>query len=220
MTTTQTPTGWWQRRRTHPMDRRARTMRKWAGALGWTWVGSDPSLVGRWTGFPFIGGTSVRTTEVMNGAYRGRPALSFVYSATFETPQGFAAFAHHVLAVALPVALPTLQIMPETPGRIGGTWPEWHDLVTESDDFNRTWRVSSEDPRYAHDVITPRLMARLLEPRSAGHHLRIEGSDIVSWQEGTTCTAGMAERLNTLCSVAEAIPRFVWRDHGYDPPID
>ncbi|KGM10458.1 DUF3137 domain-containing protein [Cellulomonas bogoriensis] len=198
--------------------RRGRRLREWAHAAGWTWVGTDRTLTRRWHGTPFVAGHRARAVEVMHGTYRGRPAVSFVHQYTVNHGKNQQTVSHHVVAVSLPAYLPKLELTPENLGTrlakaLGG-----QDIVLESEEFNRAWRVQAHDPRFAHDILSPRLMEYLLRPASRGHAWRIEGTDVLSWISGSTNLDSLARRLDVLSTVADSVPRFVWQDHGYDPP--
>ena len=200
-------------------QRREQAAQAWAASVGWTYLGADPALATRWSGAPFGEGTRRWTTEVVTGPFRGRPAVSFGYRYTSPTPgeSGESTTTFHVLATRMPVALPTVELTPDGAGAriaksLGG---EDHD--TESDAFNRTWRVEAADPRFAHAVVHPRLMERLMWPDARGMHLRIEGADILSRRPGMPDMSTATSRLEVLAAVVDAIPPFVWQEHGYDP---
>jgi protein gp37 len=90
------------------------------------------------------------------------------------------------------------------------------DIELESEDFNRAFTVTSRDPKFATDVLTPRTMQMLLN----APHLawRIEGTDVLSWESGSFTTVEVLQRLDHLSKVVAGVPSFVWHDHGYDPP--
>ena len=53
---------------------RVKAIQAWAARTGWTYVGTDPSLVGRWRGQPFNAGHSRRVSELVIGRLAGRQA--------------------------------------------------------------------------------------------------------------------------------------------------
>ncbi|RYV51571.1 hypothetical protein [Pengzhenrongella frigida] len=198
-----------QRRRTHALA-------AWAALNGWEYRSSAPELTERWRGLPFGIGSSRRATDVLSGTWQGRPATSFRYRYTDQGGEHRTTHTFHVLLLGLPAFLPTLELTPEGMGArlakaIGG-----QDLQFESEDFNRAWRVTSRMPRFASDVVHPRLMERLLRPGSATN-LRIEGTEILTWSAGSTDLDLIASRLGLLDAVVRSVPRFVWLEHGYDP---
>jgi len=203
--------------RWYAMYRREEATKAWAGRIGWTFVGADSSLAQRWTGTPFGTGGSRRTSEVVVGTYSGRPARSFAYQYTTNRGKERQTYAFHVVTLALPAYLPNVQLTPDGFGAkleraLGG-----QDMVFESEDFNRAWRVETSDPSVAHAVVHPRLMERLLQSDARGLMLRIEGTDILCWSAGSPDLDQVARRLGVLNAVVNAVPRHVWLDHGYDP---
>ncbi len=200
---------WSQRRRT-------RTIQAWATAAGWRYVGSDPSLVTRWRGTPFGVGHGHQVSDLVTGRFAGRPSMSFTYRYRTGSGKEESTYTFHVVATSLPAYLPNLQLTPEHLGaRIARAFGR-QDIQFESEDFNRAWRVQAGVERFAHDVLHPRLMERLLQP-DARMNLRIEATDILCWAPGSTSLSRVAARLGVLAAVVDAVPRFVWQDHGYDP---
>jgi hypothetical protein len=196
--------------------RRIQLTRTWAATVGWTYVGSDPSLADRWRGQPFGIGHSRRVSEVVTGAFQGRPATSFAYRYTTGSGKSQSTHVFHVVTTALPAYLPTLELTPEGVGAKIAKAFGGDDIQFESDDFNRAWRVCASDERFAHDVVHPRLMERLLRG-DIRTNLRIEGTDILSWASGSPDLGAVAPRLQLMEAVVSAIPRYVWLDHGHDP---
>lgn len=198
---------------------RVKVTKEWAARIGWTYVGSDPSLVGRWRGRPFDIGRSRRTSEVVTGTFQGRQAVSFVYRYTTGSGKNRSTTTHHVVAISLPAYLPTLELTNEGLGAKVAKTFGGQDLEFESEAFNRRWRVEARDAKFAHDVIHPRLMERLLRPDAVGLDLRIEGSDILCWKLGGSDLDAVAGRLAVMSAVADAVPRYIWLDHGHDPAV-
>ena len=91
------------------------------------------------------------------------------------------------------------------------------DIELESEDFNRRYRVSARQPKFASDVLTPRTMQALLaRPATA---MRIDGNVLIGWESGQLEPVGLLSRLATLHALVDGIPGFVWKDHGYDPGV-
>lgn len=208
-------------------QRRRERIASWALTHGWAYVGTDPTLLRRWTGSPFSGGdTNRRVGEVLRGTVRGRPVTSFTFSydvvTTTTDANGHPSTSRrtesfHVLAMDLPAYLPTLELTPEGIGAkiakaLGGA-----DVQFESAAFNSAWRVVSRDLKFAHDVVRPQLMERLMLADARGTSLRVEGPTLLSWTDGRTVLDHIGPRAALLADIAESVPRFVWQDHGYDP---
>ncbi len=203
--------GWWLN------SKRVAATRAWAAGIGWTWVGVDPSLVDRWRGQPFGVGDGRRASEVMTGPFGPYQCVLFTYRFTSGSGKERSTQTFTVLSLALPTFLPTLELTPENVGtRIIRAFGA-QDLQFESDDFNRRWRVEARDPKFAHDVLHPRMLERLVRADAAGISLRVEGTDILCWTAGTPDLDRVATRLGVMRAVVDGVPRFVWLDHGYDP---
>ncbi len=197
--------------------KRAAALREWAQKIGWTYVGSDSSLTGRWRGEPFGRGHSQGATEVITGAYGGHPAVSFAYRFTTGSGKNRQTHEYHVVAMAMPAWLPTVQLTPEGIGSRVVSAFGGQDLEFESEEFNRLWRVEARDPRYASDVLHPRTLERLVRPDARGLSLRIEGSDVLCWSPGLPDVETLATRLGVMRALVTGVPRHVWLDHGFDP---
>ena len=191
---------------------------------GWTFTREAPELVQRWSGQPFGRGDNRRARDVLSGTWRGHDFVAFAYS--YETSstdsKGDRTTTTHtfgVLAWSLPTWLPTLEVRPENIlHRAAGAVGLGSDIELESEDFNRAFRVEASDPKYASDVLPPRSMERLLAaPRAPW---RIEGSSILTWDSSVFEPDDLDPRLFALEAVVSAIPAFVWKDHGYDPPVE
>lgn len=200
--------------------RRRDAVRAWAEQNGWSWSASDRSLVSRWSGRPFGTGGVRRATEVVTGpASPGsvRTAVSFRYS--FQTPDpgdggGPRVHEHHVVAVLLPSALPPLELVPEGLGTRVAKAFGGQDIVFESDDFNRRWRVTSPDLRFAHDVVHQRTMSRLLEHDVADLRLRFAGDAILTWTSGRPRLDTVRWTAARLDEMIDLVPPYVWQDRS------
>jgi len=196
--------------------RRHQRLLAWAASVGWTYVGTDPSLADRWHSQPFGVGHGRRVSELMTGRFEGRSVMSFGYRYSTSSGKSESTYTFHVVSMALPAYLPNLELTPEGLGaRIARTFGG-QDIQFESEDFNRAWRVRAGDIKFAHDVLHPRLMERLLRG-DVGFSVRIEGTDILSWTAGSPRLDDIAGRMRVMHAVIDAIPRYVWLDHGYDP---
>lgn len=203
---------WWQRRRQEELV-------AWAHASGWSFTPRDPGLglATLHAGTPFGQGSGRTASEVLVGVYEGRTAVSFTYA--WSTGSGDERRQHraHVVGVALPAYLPTLELTPEGLGaRVAKAFGA-RDLHVESAAFNAAYRVDTSDPRTAHAILHPRLLERLLRSDAVGLPWRIEGTWLLSWEQGVTDTSRIAPRLGVLAAVVRGVPRHVWQDHGHDP---
>ncbi|HEU5034601.1 MAG TPA: DUF3137 domain-containing protein [Mycobacteriales bacterium] len=189
----------------------------WATNSGYTFSVEDDSWCERWQGAPFDQGDHRRARNVVTGRLADFPLTAFDYS--FETHssdgRGSRTTTTHRFAVAalqLPGYLPTLQVTPENLLTRIGNAIGLDDVELESEEFNRAFRVHATDRKFASDVLTPRTMEFLLTRRDFSW--RIEGADIIGWQNGEMTPAVAVAMSSTLQRVATGIPSFVWKDHS------
>jgi len=189
---------------------------------GWTYTREDGSLVGRWQGAPFGRGESRRVTDVVRGVREQRPFTAFNYQFVERHSDGkggstTTTYRYAVVALGLPAFLPTVEVVPDNLfTRAAAAIGLSPGIELESEDFNRKFRVTGRDPKFASDILSPRTMELLL--RSPARSWRIEGSDLLSWDNGRIDPVEVLGTLAPLCAVVAGIPTFVWHDHGYDPP--
>jgi hypothetical protein len=204
----------WQRE-----QKRRSLLVEWAAANNWTFAAADDQWCDRWQGTPFGEGDHRRARNVLTGEWKGRTFVSFDYSYQTHSSNGKGGQntqTHHVAvsAVRLPTYLPRLQVTPENLLTRLGNAVGLTDIELESEDFNRAFRVHANDAKFACDVLAPRTMQMLLSrPRFSW---RIEGADIMCWQDGEQHPAEVTARVATVLDVVTAIPSFVWHDNGYD----
>lgn len=188
---------------------------QFARSQGWSWVARDESWTGRFDGDPFDDGDNKEAANVLQGQFRGRPMVAFDYS--YEThstdSKGNRQTTTHRYAfcsLALPSPVPQVELVPESVfGRLG-TALGMQDIEFESEDFNRRYRVRSDNPKFAYDVLPTRTMEALLGRTAL--HLRLRGVDAVCWEDGRHSPTELLARLDALDAVIDGIPGFVWND--------
>jgi Protein of unknown function (DUF3137) len=198
-------------------QKRRELLMQWATNSGFAYADEDDAWCARWNGSPFAEGDHRRARNVVTGATDNKPFAAFDY--TYQTHSsdgrgGRTTTTHHyvVASVQLPTFLPRLQVTPENVLTRLGNAVGFDDIELESEDFNRKFRVSCDDPKFASDVLSPRTM-QLLVSRPVPSW-RIEGTDVVAWHEGRMSPALVLSMLQTLCAVIAGVPSFVWHDHG------
>lgn len=200
----------WQR-----SARRREKLFTFAVSRGWTFAHQDPSVVNRWSGPPFGVGERRRATSVIRGEIGGRAltAFDYAYDKTSRSNNGQevrTTYRFAVVVVAMGGYLPSLQVTPESAlQRLGDALGATNDIELESEDFNRRFRVSCRNPRFASDVLHPRTM-QLLASRPP-FAFRFEGADAIAWMPGGLEPLDLLARSATLDAVVRAVPEFVWK---------
>lgn len=204
------------RARRRARERRSQEMATLAAARGWSYLPSDITAYYGFTGAPFEQGRDIEATNVVRGQSNGWTVLAFDYR--FTTGNGRSERTHvcSVTAVQTGAWLSPLRVAPETIGselldRVTG-----NDIDTESEQFNRTFRVTCADRKLAVDVLNPRMMTYLLQLPGLAWSL----------QAGYLVIAGAGlhdgRRIDYDVAVAEQIlalvPDFVWSEAGVTPP--
>lgn len=164
--------------------KRHRENAAWAQARGWNYIERDQNLVNFSTGQPFGTGYSRKATEVFSGQHRGWHVLSFNYQWTVKQGKSSTTYHRHIIGIYLGMALPKLDIAPDSSVQrmLGGLAGQ--DIDFESAEFNKQWRTSCRDLRFAHDVVHPRMMELLLTDAYLGRTYRYENMYLMSWLNG------------------------------------
>ena len=182
---------------------RRREVRAWAEAHGWSIDGRPGVFEHRWASFPF-GGPRGR---VLNLIYRS-DERGTVHSLTYVADS----VPRHVVASELPLDGPSVRLAPRAALRT--TEP---GIALEWAAFNERWHVESDRPRYAHAVLHPRMMERLVEPDADGLSVLFEGSDVVVHAPGRTALSRIEPMADLVLDLAALVPAFVGLDNPPRP---
>lgn len=194
--------------------RHERAMARFARQIeGWEYTYASSHYRGRFRAFPFGFGRDARDVDVVRGPYNGFSCASFTHQYE-EGKEGETNVLRtwQIDMVDLPYPLATVDIVPDDliarfAKLLGG-----QDIDFESAAFNARWRVKAGDAKYAHDIVHPRLMERLLWSDAEGMAIRIEGSAVYAWTVERRGPEDLARRLGVLTAVARRIPEFVFRE--------
>jgi hypothetical protein len=170
-----------------------------ASRLGW--VRGDNGLWRTIDAMPFSSPGGMRTSSIFSGRWRGRNAQSLTVTAEMVASAD---------VMELPGPLPRLEIAPHGTNKLAGP-NGGDDLDMESAEFNRIFRVATLDREYAHAVLQPRVIERLLEPDARDLSLTISGNCIFVWATPQADPDAAETRLNVLADVADLIPPFVYK---------
>ncbi|MEO3938876.1 hypothetical protein V3N99_19280 [Dermatophilaceae bacterium Soc4.6] len=225
---------WQWRRRAEVLRQRAAL----AAAAGWAFVPSDPSLVDSWRCDPFGTGRGRKAENCVSGTYRGVPFTAFEYryftesSSTDGQGNRTTSRQNHRFDVAvlrLRANVPDLDLRPEgaltrLTGVFGG-----NDVDLEWEAFNRAYRLTCADRKFAFDTFSARTMEMLVARGqvrfcfTGGDVLlfrKSTGNDPTIWGPGdpTTAVDQSTAPLDVALTVLRGIPAFVWQDRGGLPP--
>lgn len=197
--------------------KRQEAFNRLATQYGWHWVDEDDTYVDRWDGEPFGTGSRRQAKNILVGHYGEREILYFDYSYQTESGSGdnrrTTTHNYAVWVVRLPSPLPPILVGPEGifGGRLAGLLG-FGDLQTESEEFNRSFKVRCDDQRYGMALVHPRMMEYLMSVH--GLQWRIDGDSLICWEEDHPEVDAVPARLDLLFGVIELIPSFVWKDYG------
>ncbi len=188
---------------------RQRAFQAYVTGRGWSYARRDDSKIRR-EGAPFGTGGSRHADNAVSGTINGKTFLTYDYQ--YTTGSGEDSTTHHVQVclVALPRPVPRLQITPEGFwSRLGGGLG-MQDIELESAAFNDRYRITSDEPRFAYDVLHPRTMSALLDRPPMSY--RLDGHDAVTWANGRWDPRMIELRVAELCVLLDGIPGYVWSD--------
>ena len=185
-----------------------------AARMGFRYAPTVPGLMERLTalGDPFDRGSGSRARNVLTGMWDGRSATAFDYS--YKTSSGKETKTHHLGIVCIDAQLdmPTLSVLPEgvltrAMGALLGD-----DVQLESEDFNRAFRVTSDNRRFATDVLHPRTMQFLLANGREG--FRLVDGQAIRVSVGTIEPLAIPGAMAYLDTILDDIPDHVRRGLG------
>jgi len=204
--------------------RRQALVQSWADAHGCLYVQSNNAIVRYLKGPPFTGGWNAQVREFVKGQTRnGRVFCSFLY--TYEESTGTDSQGHSqtttinraIVIVRLPAAFPGLRLTNESLLDKVSKFFGGQDIELESDDFNRRYRVTSDNEAFAYGVLHPRMMEWLMGPASGLAPLMIQGADMFCWREGIPDYNTLDAQLGAMDAFAGMFPQGVYEQFGMAP---
>jgi hypothetical protein len=194
---------------------RRRVLADVALANGWSYKKTDARYETMWDGPPFriFGGDA---KDVFEGTWgpTGQPFVAFDYS--YSESAGRSSYTVHweVRALRLARALPSLSITREDLGTKAAKVFGAQDIEFESDDFNRAFRVTSDDTRFAYGIITPGLMEWLLGPGGDIVPLRIDGDYLITYDHAELHPKRFTACLDAMSQLVGQISPNTWEAYG------
>lgn len=186
-----------------------------ATKLGWRYTQRNDNWARISARYPFNQGTLRRAIDIIEGTYDERTVAAFELMCTSSgggahgtnTSEEFS-----ICLTGLPVSLPYLEVSHlNALGRMAQSFGE-HPVQIESEEFNRSYTVHSSDPKFASDVLSPKLVQALLAQPPL--HWFIEGGLLVSSRKQHLQLDTLTSWFSTVSMIAASIPDFVLHDHG------
>jgi hypothetical protein len=199
--------------------KRREGMSAFAASRGWTYTETDPTLVDRFEGEPFGTGEDREAANVLRGTAHGRPIVVFDYSyvttrtttdANGHTRTDRDTHPFSVVVMNTGAVMPALSVAPEGMvsrffGRLTNS-----DIELESEDFNRAFRVTCPNRRFASDVLHPRMMELVLQwPELAW---RFDADSLLAIRSGSHDVEEIDAKLAALDAILDHVPDFVWKE--------
>lgn len=183
---------------------------------GWTYRERDDRLADRYLGSPFGRGFGRHAKHVLTGTHRDHSFVAFEY--VYKERRGSGkeqrteTIRHTVVGLDTPASRPTLEVSREGLGRKLLGLVGVRDLQLESEEFNKSFHIRTEDDKFAYDVLHPRTMEWMLgDGRCHEQPFRFERADLLTWQEGSIDLNSLSSMLDYLCDVLDRVPGFVWK---------
>ncbi|PKQ27132.1 MAG: hypothetical protein CVT64_01405 [Actinobacteria bacterium HGW-Actinobacteria-4] len=193
--------------------RHRQDLRAFAKVHGWEYVEWTSEYRLRFRSFPFNQGTDRQDVNVLRGTFHGRECVSYSRQFDLSSNDTNAIQSFDITLVELPVKLPTVDIVPEgafdrLARSLGGG-----DIEFESAEFNQSWRVKSNNSRYAHALLHPRMLHRLNRDDARGYNIRFEERAVMMWTAEREGTDTLARRLGVLTALAKLVPPHLEREY-------
>lgn len=199
---------------TYVSDSRTRSEAvRFATQSGWTFEEQRSGMFSRLRTPPFHS-ADASYTHVVSGKFGGFECFDGIYEWRIRIDKDAKISGRHrVAAVRMDDELPRVMLIPEgLTARVvkafGGA-----DREFESSTFNRNWRILADDPKVAHEMLSPRVMERL-DAMSIKAPLLFEKGFGVRIDSDTAGIASLADRLGGILAVAKFLPQHTIEDHG------
>jgi hypothetical protein len=185
--------------------RRSRGVNAAATRLGWEHV--DNGLWQDVAAMPINAVGKMMGSSVISGTWRGRNAQSLTVSPARRGSLMLVIASVDVME--LPGPLPRMEIARHGKNKLGGPG-SGDDLDMESIEFNENFSVATLDREFAHAILNPRMIERLLQPDARDLSLTICGDRILVWATPPADANSVESRLNVLADVVDLIPEFIY----------
>ena len=190
-------------------DRRRKALRIWAEERGLAFYdGEDRSMHERFGHLECLDRTlNQYACHVMQGLWGGLAitAFDYHYLIGFRYIQRVRALS--AMVAASPVVLKPLLIRREGALDRLGKAIGINGIDFESAEFSRTHHVTSTDPKWAYDVIHPRMMAFLMEGQD--YNIEFAPGHVIVWREELFTTEDFDDAVDFVRGILDLLPEYL-----------
>ena len=174
----------------------------------WRFTPDGTGLESRFQGDPFGRGSGRRATNVIEGRYDGRPFLAFDYAYTTSSGDDSTRHQCSVLTMHLGCTTPMLQVSPQ--GSVGRFFSRLfgNDFLVGDLAFDDAYRVRTDAPQFAIDVLHPGMTAMLAAYQDRGW--RFQGDSMLMFRVGRHTPQEIDAVLASMKAIIDQVPPSVW----------
>lgn len=173
------------------------------------WAIVDPSATLPARGIPFTYGGVHTVFATLKGTVRGRSAVVMYYGVAPVVLANAQNYAFTIAAVFTDADAPVTMAIPERGfERLKAAVGE-QDIDVESAEFNREWRLTGDDVQAVHDLMTPTVIERLLQPDARRFPISWDANAVMVVTEGmSTDVEAIDRQLDVLVDLADRMPAY------------
>lgn len=188
----------------------AEAVRTVASARDWDLRRRDEALEQGWSRPPFaqLRNAGASPSARGDGPY-GESGVAYLEGDVIRRGTFPTVFTSRLAWTTLPGALPTIHFVREGWANRLAVALGGRDVDVESDDFNRRWRVLTDDPRAAHAVLSPAVIDILNGVADLDLALTFDGGRALVWDDSSDADVELGARLVLVERLVRAIPDFV-----------
>lgn len=193
-------------------QKRQEAVRLWALGRGWrVWPGGEGGPLYEHPALALLSrGHSRRCGCLVRGELDGRPLALFDYQYVTGHGKNRTTHRYAVAIVDLPFPVRPLRIRPEHAFDKVGEFLGADDIDFESAEFSARFHVSSDDRKWAYDVIHARMMEFMLTAPS-GFALEMGSHEIAVFKRGQARPADYEAAIGLIEGFRERIPDYIVR---------
>lgn len=180
-----------------------------ADGRGWSYRQRDDALAEEWSVRPFARVQRLTASPSTSGESSRGTTVGMAYLEGDLGPWPVSrVFCSRVVWAALPEGAPEVTIVRRDLAARALAVVAGDDITVESAAFNEHWSVRADDARGAHALLSPAVIAVLLDIAETGIAFTTDGGRVVLWDDGTQRDIDLEERLDLVDRLAAAMPRF------------